>query len=98
MSDFTPYEQPELLYDFNALEPVISAEIMQLHYTKHHKGYVTNLNIALEKYFDANEKWDLETMVALQSSINFNGGGHINHSIFWTNLISEKKGGGGEPC
>jgi len=97
MTDFTPHEQPELSYDFNALEPVISAEIMELHYMKHHKAYVTNLNTALENYFEANKHWDLARMIALQSSINFNGGGHINHSIFWTNLAPEGKGGGGEP-
>lgn len=97
MSDFTPYEQPDLPYDFNALEPVISGEIMELHYTKHHRAYVTNLNTALEKYFEANEKWDLEQMVALQKAIKFNGGGHINHSIFWTNLAPEGNGGGGKP-
>ena len=50
MANFTPYEQKELPYDFNALEPVISGEIMELHYTKHHKTYITNLNAALEKY------------------------------------------------
>ena len=98
MSDFTPHEQPELPYDFNALEPVISAEIMELHYTKHHSGYVKNLNVALEKYFEANDRWDLEKMIALQNAINFNGGGHINHSIFWTNLAPEGKGGGAEPA
>lgn len=97
MTDFTPHEQPELPYDFGALEPVISGEIMELHYTKHHKAYVTNLNTALEKYFEANQEWDLEQMIALQNSIQFNGGGHINHSIFWTNLAPEGKGGGGEP-
>ena len=97
MTDFTPHEQPELPYDFNALEPVISAEIMEIHYTKHHRAYVANLNAALEQYFEANQKWDLERMVALQKSVNFNGGGHINHSIFWTNLAPEGSGGGGEP-
>lgn len=97
MTDFTPHEQPELPYDFNALEPVISAEIMELHYTKHHAGYVKKLNSALEQYFEANQKWDLERMIALQNAINFNGGGHINHSIFWTNLAPEGNGGGGEP-
>lgn len=97
MSNFVPYEQPDLPYDFNALEPVISAEIMQLHYTKHHKGYITNLNNALEKYFEASEKEELDKMTALLANINFNGGGHINHSIFWTNLAPEGKGGGGKP-
>ena len=97
MPDYTSHEQVELPYDFSALEPVISGEIMELHYTKHHRAYVTNLNNALEKYFEANRKMDLEAMIALQSAINFNGGGHINHNIFWTNLAPEGQGGGGEP-
>lgn len=97
MSNFTPYELPDLPYDFNALEPVISAEIMELHYSKHHKGYVTNLNTALEKYFQASDKRDLAQMIATQLAIQFNGGGNINHSIFWTNLAPEKQGGGKEP-
>lgn len=94
---FNPHEQLELPYDFGALEPVISGEIMELHYTKHHKAYVTNLNKALEKYFEANQRMNLEAMIALQSAINFNGGGHINHNIFWTNLAPEGNGGGGQP-
>lgn len=85
----TGYQLPDLPYDFNALEPVISAEIMELHYTKHHKAYVTNLNTALEKYHEAEGKNDVPSMIALQSAIRFNGGGHINHSIFWTILAPE---------
>lgn len=88
---------PNLPYDYNALEPVISAEIMQVHHQKHHNAYVTNLNVALEKYALAEEKEDLETMISLQSAIRFNGGGHINHSIFWTNLAPQGKGGGEMP-
>ena len=88
------YQLPQLPYDFADLEPVISAEIMMLHYTKHHQTYVNNLNKALEQYADAESKRDLPQMVALQSAIKFNGGGDINHSIFWTNLTPEKKGGG----
>jgi superoxide dismutase, Fe-Mn family len=80
------YTLPDLPYDFNALEPVIAAEIMEIHYTKHHNAYVTNLNIALEKYADAERKGDVEAMIALQGAIKFNGGGHVNHSIFWSNL------------
>lgn len=91
------YKLPDLPYDFSALEPVIAAEIMQLHYTKHHQGYVNNLNTALEKYHEVEAKGDLEAMVALQQAIRFNGGGHINHSIFWTNLAPEGKGGGHAP-
>jgi superoxide dismutase, Fe-Mn family len=88
------YKLPPLPYDFSELEPIISAEIMTLHYTKHHQGYVNNLNKALEQYAEAEAKQDLQQMVALLSAIKFNGGGNINHTIFWTNLISEKKGGG----
>ena len=97
MAEETSYQLPELPYDFNALEPVISAEIMELHYTKHHKGYVTNLNAALEKYHQAEEKNDVPQMIALQPAIKFNGGGHINHSVFWTILAPPSKGGGGAP-
>lgn len=89
------YKQQDLPYDFNALEPVISAEIMQLHYTKHHVAYLNNLNATLEKYESAKAKQDLDTMIALEPAIRFNGGGHINHSIFWTNLAPV--GQGGEP-
>lgn len=98
MAEHTSYQLPELPYDFNALEPVISAEIMELHYSKHHKGYVTNLNAALEKYHEAETKNDVAQMIGLQSAIKFNGGGHINHSIFWTILAPVSKGGtlGGE--
>jgi Fe-Mn family superoxide dismutase len=88
---------PDLPYDYSALEPVINAEIMQLHHQKHHNAYVTNLNAALEKYADADGKADLETMISLQQAIRFNGGGHINHSIFWTNLAPKNKGGGEAP-
>lgn len=91
------YKLPDLAYDFSALEPVISAEIMTLHYTKHHQGYVNNLNAALEKYAEAEKKQDVAAMIALQQAIRFNGGGHVNHSIFWTNLAPSVKGGGEPP-
>ena len=91
------FQLPPLPYDFNALEPVISAEIMTLHYTKHHQTYINNLNKALEQYTEAEHKQDLQTMIALQSAIKFNGGGNVNHSIFWTNLAPENKGGGEAP-
>lgn len=93
--DKTSYQLPELPYDFNALEPVISAEIMDLHYSKHHKAYVTNLNAALEKYHVAETKNDVAQMIALQAAIKFNGGGHINHSIFWTILMPPSKASDG---
>lgn len=92
-----PIDLPELPYDFNALEPVISAQIMELHYTKHHKAYVANYNVAMEKFIDAEQKGDMEAMIALEGAIRFNGGGHINHSYFWKQLAPKGKGGGEEP-
>lgn len=91
------FELPQLPYALNALEPVISEEIMSLHYNKHHKAYVTNLNKAMEQYAEAEAKSDLPALVALQQAIRFNGGGHINHSIFWTNLAPKSQGGGTPP-
>lgn len=87
----TSYKLPDLPYDFSALEPVISAEIMELHYAKHHQAYVTNLNTALEKYHQAETKNDVSQMISLQAAIKFNGGGHINHSIFWSILTPLSK-------
>ncbi|KAF2363408.1 Manganese/iron superoxide dismutase N-terminal [Trinorchestia longiramus] len=84
---------PDLPYDYNALEPVISAEIMQLHHSKHHQTYVNNLNIAEEKLDDAKAKNDTTAIIGLAGALRFNGGGHINHSIFWQNLSPK----GGEP-
>jgi superoxide dismutase, Fe-Mn family len=55
------------------LEPVISAEIMQIHYTKHHNTYVTNLNVAMEKLSEAEHKGDVSAVIGLQSAIKFNG-------------------------
>ncbi len=85
---------PPLGYDFSALEPFISGQIMELHYTKHHQAYVNNFNVALEKSKDAEDKGDLATVLALQPALRFNGGGHINHAVFWTNLTSPTQGGG----
>jgi Fe-Mn family superoxide dismutase len=91
------YELPELPYALNALEPVISEEIMDLHYNKHHKAYVTNLNAAIEKYKEAEKNNDLAAMIATQKAIKFNGGGHVNHSLFWKMLAPTKAGGGEGP-
>lgn len=91
------YQLPELPYELNALEPVISAEIMNLHYHKHHQTYVNNLNAALKELADAESGNDLTKIISLQQAIKFNGGGHLNHSIFWTNLAPKGKGGGEPP-
>ncbi|TPX61087.1 hypothetical protein PhCBS80983_g01369 [Powellomyces hirtus] len=93
----TKYTLPDLPYDYNALEPYISAEIMQLHHFKHHQTYVTGLNTAEEKMDAAKAKKDVREEIALTQALKFNGGGHINHSIFWTNLAPQKQGGGEPP-
>lgn len=91
------YKLPELPYSLDALEPTISAEIMNLHYNKHHATYVANLNKAIEQLAEAEQKGDVAAQIALQSAIKFNGGGHVNHSIFWTNLAPTNAGGGTSP-
>ncbi|CAH1970848.1 unnamed protein product [Acanthoscelides obtectus] len=77
---------PDLPYDYAALEPIISRDIMNLHHSKHHQTYVTNLNAAEEKIKLATEKGDVSTAISLMPALKFNGGGHLNHSIFWQNL------------
>jgi Fe-Mn family superoxide dismutase len=91
------HELPKLPYAYDALQPVLSKELMELHHTKHHAAYVTNLNTALQKQDDLEKNGDVAGLVALQPAIKFNGGGHVNHSIFWTNLAPAGKGGGGQP-
>lgn len=59
---------------------------MELHHTKHHQTYITNLNAALDAQSTAHQTNDVPQLIALQQKIKFNGGGHINHSLFWTNL------------
>ncbi len=89
------FQLPNLPYSYEALEPVISREIMELHHKKHHQGYVTNLNSSLEGYQKLQAENKIDGMIALQKAINFNGGGHFNHTLFWENLAP--KGEGGEP-
>jgi len=84
---------PDLPYDYGALEPVISADIMQLHHSKHHQTYVNNYNVAQEKLAEAVAKDDAGSIIGLHGALKFNGGGHINHSIFWQNLCPEKDSG-----
>lgn len=87
---------PDLPYDYGALEPSISGKIMELHHNNHHKTYVTSYNQATERYAQADANDDIPTKIALLPLINFHGGGHINHSLFWENL-APKNSGGGEP-
>lgn len=95
------FELPELPYAYDALEPHIDKETMNIHHTKHHNTYVTKLNDALKDHPDLQEQ-SLETLLSeldrlpdnIQTAVRNNGGGHANHSLFWT-LLSPN--GGGEP-
>ena len=88
------YSLPDLAYDYAALEPHISAEIMELHHSKHHKAYVDGANTALEKLAAARESGEFGNVNQLSKDLAFNLGGHTNHSIFWKNLSPE---GGDKP-
>ena len=83
------YTLPDLDYDYGALEPHISAQIMQLHHDKHHAAYVTGANTALEKLAAARESGDFAAINLWEKNLAFNLGGHTNHSIFWTNMTGE---------
>ncbi|MFJ3383869.1 MULTISPECIES: superoxide dismutase [unclassified Curtobacterium] len=85
------YTLPELPYDYAALEPHISGKIMQLHHDKHHQTYVTGANTALEQLAEARESGSLANVNKLEKDLAFNLGGHVNHSIFWTNLGPDTK-------
>ncbi|ESZ98105.1 superoxide dismutase, mitochondrial precursor [Sclerotinia borealis F-4128] len=89
---------PDLPYDYGALEPSISGKIMELHHKNHHQTYVNGFNTASEQIAAAESKGDIAATIALQPLINFHGGGHLNHSLFWENLAPSKNGGGGEPA
>ena len=88
------YTLPELDYDYAALEPHISAKIMELHHSKHHQAYVDGANKALENLAAAREAGDFSKINQFQKDLAFNLGGHSNHSVFWKNLSPN---GGGEP-
>jgi len=96
-----PFTLPALPYAFDALEPYIDAKTMEIHHDKHHGAYVTNLNKALEGQPDLHSK-SLEALIgnlsavpeAIRATVQNNGGGHWNHSMFWKIM---KKGGGGDP-
>ena len=89
------YELPELDYAYDALEPHISAEIMELHHSKHHANYVAGANAALEALEKLREEGTNQDAVrALSKNLAFNLGGHTNHTIFWKNLSPNA---GGEP-
>ncbi|MCK9492926.1 MAG: superoxide dismutase [Acholeplasmataceae bacterium] len=94
------YELPKLPYAYDALEPVIDAKTMEIHYTKHHNAYVTGLNTALAKH--PNLSLTLTEMLTdltrvpedIRTAVRNNGGGHYNHSLFWEVM---KPGGSNKP-
>ncbi|KAI2622280.1 iron/manganese superoxide dismutase domain-containing protein [Xylaria nigripes] len=88
---------PDLPYDYGALEPHISGKIMELHHKNHHQTYVNGLNSALEQIGEAKAIGDEAKAATVAPMLNFHGGGHINHSLFWENLAPANKNGGGEP-
>ena len=92
---------PDLPYAYDALEPHIDARTMEIHYGKHHQGYVNKLNGALEDHPELQKLTALELLLSLDSipdgirtAVRNNGGGHVNHSLFWTNMSPD---GGGTP-
>ena len=95
------FELPSLAYAYDALEPSIDAMTMEIHHSKHHNAYVNNLNAALEKHPELASK-SLEDLVTninsvpedIRTAVRNNGGGHFNHSLFWTVMSPN---GGGEP-
>lgn len=80
------YTLPALPYDYSALEPHISARIMELHHSKHHQAYVDGANGALAQMAEARESGNFGAINKLEKDLAFHLGGHVNHSIFWTNL------------
>ena len=92
------YEVPPLPYDYSALEPYIDAETMKLHHDKHHAAYVNNLNAAIEKHPELGKQKPEDLLRKLseipediRAAVRNNGGGHVNHTMFWT--IMKPKGG-----
>jgi len=90
------YTLPDLNYDYAALEPHISARIMELHHSKHHQAYVTGANAALAAMEEARATDNFGNLAKLQKDLAFNLGGHVNHSIFWKNLSAEGGEASGE--
>jgi len=80
------YTLPDLPYDYAALEPYYSGEIVELHHDKHHAGYVKGANQTLERLAQAREGDDFEAIVGLEKTLAFHVSGHVLHSIFWKNL------------
>ncbi len=88
------YSLPDLPYDYSALAPAISGEILELHHDKHHAAYVKGANDTLDQLAEARDKGAFGGIVGLEKSFAFNLSGHVLHSIFWENLSPD---GGDRP-
>ncbi len=88
------YTLPDLPYDPGALEPHLSARILELHHDKHHAAYVKAANTTLERLEEVRSSGDFATISMLERNLAFNVSGHVLHSVLWTNLSPD---GGGEP-
>lgn len=93
----TKHELPPLPYAYDALEPHIDAQTMQLHHDKHHAAYVAGLNKAEDELAKARASGDYSMIQHWSKQAAFHGGGHYLHSMFWTVMAPAGKGGGGEP-
>jgi Fe-Mn family superoxide dismutase len=89
-----PYTLPDLPYDYSALEPHISGQIIKLHHDKHHKTYVQDANSTLEELEAARAADDFGAIVGLEKTLAFNVSGHVLHSTYWQNMSPD---GGGQP-
>ncbi|XVQ89231.1 superoxide dismutase [Microbispora siamensis] len=88
------YALPDLPYDYAALEPAITGEILELHHAKHHAAYVKGANDTLDRLAEARDKGDFSGLVGLEKTYAFNLSGHVLHTIFWQNLSPD---GGDRP-
>jgi Fe-Mn family superoxide dismutase len=88
------YTLPKLDYGYKDLEPHLSAEILELHHSKHHAAYVDGANTTIDKLADARESGDFSALNKLQKDLAFHLSGHVMHSLLWKNM---SPGGGGEP-
>jgi Fe-Mn family superoxide dismutase len=88
------YELPELPYDYSALEPHYSAEVLQLHHDKHHQAYVDGANTTFEKLGEARDSGNFGTINQLEKNMAFHLSGHVLHSLLWSNMSPD---GGGDP-
>ena len=96
------YTLPEMPYAYDALEPHLDAQTMEIHHSKHHQKYTDGMNGALEKLSPELQEKDIEEILSninqvpdeVKGAINFNGGGYDNHKLFWNSM---KQNGGGEP-